>query len=175
MCEAAASSGHELQKASPQTSRRSSSRRPATTATSIRAASCSTPTTASRYARPDGFEPPTTWFEAKYSIQLSYGRVAGSVSASVTCLHVERCPVRCLYSSRGKSIVLASMDASVSARIGSCDFNSASPARRLQPANAGLGCCQNALPKGEGRARRYRPGSDSMTSRRPCVAVTCRR
>ncbi len=27
-------------------------------------------------ARPERFELPTTWFEAKYSIQLSYGRVA---------------------------------------------------------------------------------------------------
>src|SRR5690606_5267466 len=29
-------------------------------------------------ARPERFELPTTWFEARYSIQLSYGRVAGS-------------------------------------------------------------------------------------------------
>ena len=27
-------------------------------------------------ARPEGIEPPTTWFDAKYSIQLSYGRAA---------------------------------------------------------------------------------------------------
>ncbi len=26
-------------------------------------------------ARPEGLEPPTTWFEARYSIQLSYRRV----------------------------------------------------------------------------------------------------
>ena len=26
-------------------------------------------------ARPEGFEPPTPWFVAKYSIQMSYGRL----------------------------------------------------------------------------------------------------
>jgi hypothetical protein len=34
-----------------------------------------------KLARPERFELPTTWFEARYSIQLSYGR-AGATSAT---------------------------------------------------------------------------------------------
>ena len=33
-------------------------------------------------ARPERFELPTTWFEAKYSIQLSYGRIVPSLAES---------------------------------------------------------------------------------------------
>ena len=33
-------------------------------------------------ARPERFELPTTWFEAKYSIQLSYGRILSSLAES---------------------------------------------------------------------------------------------
>ena len=29
-------------------------------------------------ARSEGLEPPTPWFEAKYSIQLSYERIVGA-------------------------------------------------------------------------------------------------
>ena len=32
-------------------------------------------------ARPEGFEPPTPWFVAKYSIQMSYGRLRGRIIA----------------------------------------------------------------------------------------------
>jgi hypothetical protein len=32
-----------------------------------------------KMARPERFELPTNWFEASYSIQLSYGRVEGGL------------------------------------------------------------------------------------------------
>ena len=40
-------------------------------------------------ARPEGLEPPTTWFEARYSIQLSYGR-AQPTSIRVLAIQVDR-------------------------------------------------------------------------------------
>ena len=37
-------------------------------------------------AHPEGFEPPTKWFEATYSIQLSYGCNVALLQLSVTDL-----------------------------------------------------------------------------------------
>jgi hypothetical protein len=36
-------------------------------------------------ARPERFELPTTWFVARYSIQLSYGRLICYLSCSFNC------------------------------------------------------------------------------------------
>ena len=37
-----------------------------------------------RMVHPEGFEPPTKWFEATYSIQLSYGCTAGGTQFNVS-------------------------------------------------------------------------------------------
>ena len=43
-------------------------------------------------ARPERFELPTTWFVARYSIQLSYGRVAQFEGRRLYWFRREKCP-----------------------------------------------------------------------------------
>lgn len=53
-------------------------------------------------ARPAGFEPTTPWFVAKYSIQLSYGRLkAGQVSADQVLLRILKIAHPSLYQTDG--------------------------------------------------------------------------
>ena len=46
-------------------------------------------------ARPAGFEPTTPWFVAKYSIQLSYGRIGRNYTKSSAEKRIE--PISWLY------------------------------------------------------------------------------
>jgi hypothetical protein len=52
-------------------------------------------------ARPEGFEPPTPWFVAKYSIQMSYGRSRGRIIAKTSA------PSYPLFAFNGLSVLLA--------------------------------------------------------------------
>ncbi len=40
-------------------------------------------------ARPEGFEPPTAWFVARYSIHLSYGRLTRMRIVLISTLEVK--------------------------------------------------------------------------------------
>lgn len=57
-----------------------------------------------RMVRPAGFEPTTPWFEAKCSIQLSYGRIQGVTNCSLRIMNLY---IRCFIRNRFYLIVRA--------------------------------------------------------------------
>ena len=72
-------------------------------------------------ARPDGFEPPTPWFVARYSIQLSYGRLVfktcqGGIIQYIHVLHPS-----------GASVAVAPLFRCCSRHIGQTLFSGSKP------------------------------------------------
>ena len=59
-----------------------------------------------KLARPERFELPTNWFEASYSIQLSYGRVEGDLFQLPACADLLMHQSDTLANVRGRSLSL---------------------------------------------------------------------
>ena len=57
-----------------------------------------------KLARPERFELPTNWFEASYSIQLSYGRVDGELCQLPACADLFMHQSDTLADVRGRSL-----------------------------------------------------------------------
>jgi hypothetical protein len=123
-------------------------------------------------ARPDGLEPPTTWFEARCSIQLSYGRAVGRLSC--------RCPVDdnpsrrragTCFPARGPHVILACLAPRPIARAGRASRR----ARRLPTISLRAQAAATHLPRAPaftgGLARCGRMHQRDITQVAPEVAI----